>query len=342
MSVRFAATEPEDMDVQNGNIQTFVSSTSTGLKNSWSRKSFRYPTSTNMTSTGIASLPYVELPADMNTGWFHMRYRFGYQYSTFGYAIPSIGLADALGNFVMGVGRFNGGTRVGAYDRVNGATNLYDTAQVDPSGPADVDFHWNIASSGGFYRIYWDGTLVYEYTGDTSAGSGDVRYICFGGCTGGNGIDWCWHSELIVADEPTIGARLYTAGITAEGTEQDWTGAHTDVNTIDFSDSTEVTATTNGDEQAFTLDIPGSLEAGHVVGGVFLTHRSQREIAAAVTQVQPYLTIGGTQYDIGSAVTAPTSPATTFYASTLTNPADAAAFELADLTGMQLGFRALT
>lgn len=348
MPIRYCVGEPGDMVIINQGIGGFVTSTSAGLKNSWSRLAFRTPYSNDMQAEGIANLPHVDLGASLNTGWFHMRYYFPY-YSVFSFTVPSIGLMNDLGNFVIGPGRMPGTTKdVCIFDRLTGTNNVTESADVlaqriEPSddGRVDVDIYWNIDAVNGFHRVFVDGILVYQFLGDTATGGGPIRYICFGNSNGGNDIDWCWHSELIVADEPTIGARLYTLGITGEGTDQDWVGAHTDVNHTGFDDLSFVYTANDQERQSFNLDIPASLETGHIIRGVFLTHRSQKEIFSSINQIQPYLMVGGTRYDIGSGVSPPDLPPTNYSADSQISPVTLNLFDITEIQGMELGFRAV-
>jgi len=335
MTIYAVAFEPADFDFHQGDHTQFATSASTAIRDQdVTRIAFQANIGdANGPQEGLDTNPAIQLSSDITTGWLHAYMDIAG--TLFADAnIGVIGLCDTAGGQLFSIGRGPDITYLGVQSVWDGNHEITNTFL--PSEVA-VDVHFNIAVSG-FLRVYLNGTLFYEYTGDTSA-SPAARYLVFG--DSGDPTYGLWTSEAFVADFNTIGAKVYTMPVSAAGTETQWTGTYdlideTNINDVDF-----IETDTNGNESSFDLSVPGSLPSGQVIQEVIVTYRAQTEVSSAVSQIQPYLNIGGTQYDIGSAVT-PGTTASNYEIRLANNPADAAAFELADLTGMELGFRALT
>jgi len=361
MPVRFVMAEPADVELLNDTIvsgplgELAVTTSSSYYDPTYSRSGFA---ATNEVSadlrSGTGDAPFVSVGTPMTEGWIHFYVDIDTE-SGYQSGLPQIGFFDDNEAFLFGIGKYANTGGAGATQSLWPAifTQIPDNegptlfAPGNAGGHYNVDINFRIAADGYWY-VYLDGTMYYSFEGNTAALSrGPLQYIAFGRGRSTSALAWgasdCFvFSQLIVADERTIGAKLYTLAINAEGTEQQWTGSHTDVNHVGVNDGTFVTSDTAAQEQSFTLDTPLSLPDGHIIGGVFVNYRSQVEVDSTVTQIQPYLRINGTQYNIGSAygpgLTPPDNPQVI---TLLTNPADAAAFGLADISGMELGFRSL-
>ncbi len=335
MAIYLAVNEPGDMNFVQGDVNNFSRSTSTGYKNSWSRESWYARVSQNL-ANGMGSAPALQLSSDLNEGWFHF---VGWWDNRGDYINVNTALMDTAGNFLCGITREVAG--MGFRSHVHGV-DIVAADGVD-EGLKNWDIHFRINAVDGFFRCYVDGVLRSEFVGDTATGRTDARYVALARCydIASTGY-YFFRSELIVSDQNTIGARLYTADLLSDGTDQDWTGVVGDTNHREINDGTFIAATTNGNQDSYNLNVPGSLEAGHVIAGISFGYRAQTQVDSLVSQIQPYLNIGGTRYNIGSPITPPTGSVTGYWEHTELNPADMAAFELADLTGMELGFRALT
>lgn len=95
-----------------------------------------------------------------------------------------------------------------------------DVPRVQPS---HVDIHWKSGASGEV-AFYINGILQMEATGLTMTYAPDVTKIRFGELNSRNIV-----SQIIMADEPTIGWRVGQSYMTSNGANTAWTGDYTSV-----------------------------------------------------------------------------------------------------------------
>ncbi len=100
-------------------------------------------------------------------------------------------------------------------------------------------------------------------------------------------------SQIIVADEPTIGWRLLTRYPSAAGATGDWTGGYTDVDEIAYSDADFINSATNGQVETFTQTGPAI--TGYVVRAIGVTARAKKG-ASGPANLQLALRVSGTDY----------------------------------------------
>ena len=337
MPIQLAVNEPQDLDLSHGLHTQFVTTTSTSHRESGvTRMAFYSDSSVDLTA-GISTAPAFALAAPMSEGWVHT-YMSHSNDIIYRDSDVSFALMDTNGDFLFGIRRSPVDiNRMGFIWHGGVAEHISDL-----SGNYTVDIYFRLNAVDGFIYVFQNETLMWWFEGDTATGRTNAAYLAMARSGTNTGSSYNnRYSQIIVADENTLTAKLYNAPVTGNGTEQAWTGTYIDVDETGLNDIDFVASDTALQEESFTLTVPGSFPENHSIAGIFLTYRSQQEISSPVTQVQPYLRIGGTQYNVMSAVTPPIGPAVTYNELLTTNPADAAPFELADLSGLELGFRSL-
>jgi hypothetical protein len=126
------------------------------------------------------------------------------------------------------------------------------TAADVTSSPVEFDLAWDFSASG-FLRLYSNGSLLADSgTLDLSALADVAQVLIHGAVSALNS----WHSEIIVADEPTIGWRLATISPTGAGSNSAWAGTFVDVDEAVHSDADAISSDTNGQVSTFTFDDP--------------------------------------------------------------------------------------
>ena len=164
----------------------------------------------------------------------------------------------------------------------------------DHTGGIALDIHWNIADSGGFYRMYHDGNLIGQFEGDTKLGTltGIDSAILGPQGTFFNDQQTIFYTEVIVADVETIGWHLSTLNPDGIGNSTTWTGDHTSVNASASNDGTFVSSTLDDELEQFTCsNLPTSLD----VKAFVITSRS-RNVAVGPQNLQMSLRTGGTDF----------------------------------------------
>jgi hypothetical protein len=323
MTVYLAFSEPRDVD---GFPATIANST-TG-KNSWTRTGFRFAS---------ADINVIPLNATLTEGWFHFRFT-GAGNSSFVNTDYKISLVDATGG---ALGGFYKTTNEINYIRTP-FTSDYNLSEG--SSTHDIDMHWNIHATLGYMYIYNNGTLVAAFEGDTTTGgqtgADSIRLRGMNGTTGGTLYHYS-ASELIVSSTPTLGARLVSTAIDADGAEIDWVGGFADINASTYaSDGTYISSATNGEISTFTKAAAAAIATDEFVEAVVLNFRANAEPSSPVNNLSPVVRLAGVNY-FEPAVALGTIVSSQSYSIAL-NPVTGLAWELADVNSAELGFRADT
>jgi hypothetical protein len=153
-----------------------------------------------------------------------------------------------------------------------------------------LDLYIDGNSATGTAKLYLAGTLR------ETAASVDLSNVTGVTSLRSYGIDTAsGHliSQVIVADEPTIGMRLASYYPSGAGATADWTGDYTSVDEVVLSDADFIYSSTNGQVELFTTTGPSL--TGYVVRAVGVYARSKKG-AAGVANLQLALRISGTNY----------------------------------------------
>jgi hypothetical protein len=171
---------------------------------------------------------------------------------------------------------------------------------IDANTLITFDIHFKIADAGGRFAIYMNGNLLDEFIGDTNLfASAQVDGIeLAGGNSTSNTAHEVNYSEVIVADEPTIGWRVATIVPNADGnTVGEWTGGFADVDEITANDSDNLNSTTSNDTEtmgATNLSTPAGALNGYKA--VVAQARVKDDGGSSPLQFQFIVRTGGTDY----------------------------------------------
>ena len=204
----------------------------------------------------------------------------------------------------------------------------------DFSGGGVIDIHWNIADSGGFYRLYLNGNLVTQFEGDTLFGAmtGFDRAILGPQGSFFNSQQTIYYSEVIVADEETIGWHLSTIFPSGDGNSTTWTGTFLDVDESSLNDGDFVSSALDDELEQFTCsNLPTSLD----VKAFVITTRS-RNVAVGPQNVQVSLRTNSIDFTSAnlSISTSFTNGGPIIYD---LNPDTSAAWTLAEIDAIEIG-----
>lgn len=146
----------------------------------------------------------------------------------------------------------------------------------------------NVSGTGA--AVYIDGVLAVSASA-TMSEVYDLAQVEFGALSS----NVSGHSEIIISTDSTIGLRYYTKQqATAEGTNQAWTGAHTDINHLGLNDATVVSS--NAADQVQTFTAGARTLDGYSIVGVAVSARCRRGNSGP-QKVRPVLRIGSTVYE---------------------------------------------
>lgn len=163
-----------------------------------------------------------------------------------------------------------------------------------------IDININIADSGGFYKVYIDGSL-WEETGNIDTNVTDVAAVDYLRLYSSNrdSFDRMDYSEVICADESTIDWRLQTLEATAAGTTSDWTGAYTDIDDTVIVDKTDIIETDTATDVVTYACANMSTPAKAVgeIKGVVVSCQARASSASAPQSIDGVVRVNSTDYN---------------------------------------------
>lgn len=276
---------------------------------------------------GVSS---VQLPSNRTEGWMHCQFHRDGAFG--GTTTNAIALRNAEGQNIFRI----------VCEPSAVATTSYALLTASPVSIGlqtfAVDVYWKISATVGILRVYVNGSLVGEVTGNVQFPSGtqSVNNIYLQGPQG-NATTTCHYSNIVVADTPTLGARVHTLPLTVAATNN-WTG--TPAGVTGTSVGTAISETTANDEISFNAaDFATTLQSGYAIDAVIISSRAQALTGSPVTRLQGRSRISGTPYDVGGSVLLGTGFAPVQHV-IAQNPATATSWTVSGVNGAEFGVQA--
>lgn len=121
---------------------------------------------------------------------------------------------------------------------------------VDMRTEQHIDLHAVVNSASGSLTLYLSGTKRIEGTGLDLAHITDLGPLRFYGGFAGLTAN-TYVSQVVVADESTIGMRVLTVPVTAAGASSDWIGAYSTIDEVVYDDADYMFSDTANDVSIF-------------------------------------------------------------------------------------------
>lgn len=153
-----------------------------------------------------------------------------------------------------------------------------------------IDLHAVVNSASGSLKLYLSGTER------ITSGSIDLSGIASLGKIRGYGATnnhYSFFSQIIVADEPTIGLRLFTVPVSGAGATSSWTGAYTEIDEIVYADADFINSASANQVSTFAATVPSL--TGYQTKAVAVTARAKCG-ASGPQNIQMVLRSSGTDY----------------------------------------------
>jgi len=327
MTVRFAGTEPEDFDATDDYAQGVSTNTST-RRSANTRLSMGF-------SPGAANAKYRDATisgAAMTELWLHAEVYLGITSTMKHFMKFKQGATDVIGLICntttakLDIQKYSGSWSTVA----STTTGLVNTTR------ASLDVYLKLGNPGTL-KVYIDNVKVY---GDATLN------LSVGGITGLDNIRLensktgsldAYMSEVIVADECTLGSKIVARPPTGNGTYTTWTGAFGDYDET-APDALYALGVADGDRESFTFAAFTALAAGESIGLVKLSTYTNRDVAGP-QHFNHFIRRSSTDYD--SADKNPGTTASWFHDTWDTDPAGGA-WTITNLNAAEFGFRART
>jgi len=331
VSILHAGSEAEAFDVQG-----LVVNEATGFDADFARGSF---TPRGSHATNFARIPLAPAVTDV---WLHARVSFASTGGTVN-SHPLIKFRSTSGQDVLRLNGFGGVSNPSVYDLEywDGAAWQKIGTSWTIASPSTLDFHCKIADTGGVFAFYVNGSLIAELTGDTLLFAGaDVAevHLASGSTDDSTSADKNY-TEVVVADESTIGMRVATLAPTAAGTNTAWTGDETDVDEVVTDDVDFISSATADEVETYAASDLSAAAATFTPRAVFVAARAKR--GATGPQSLQLAVRSGTTEDF-SETKALTEAFAHYRNGWATNPDTAAAWTPAEIDALEFGVKSIT
>lgn len=204
-----------------------------------------------------------------------------------------------------------------------------------------IDLQVKIHASTGEAKVYKDGTLTIDFTGDTTSQDNAVRYVDLRSAG-----DFKYWSQVIVADEYTVGWKVNYLEPTTNGGATGWSGGVTDLTTGIYTGISNkgLHTDTNDTVSTFVLDDIYTGASTLVVDSVFVAARGSMSSGTSVSDLKAVVRIGGTNYDSTDSLSRIINDGSEYsdIVKFGTNPSNGSGWTQADVNGIEAGVRAST
>jgi hypothetical protein len=178
----------------------------------------------------------------------------------------------------------------------------YDSGTVtlisDMSYPVDSKNEWDIYlkihATTGEVKVYKNKVLVGSFNGDTSTDNNQIDRLLFKSTS----PDWnqAYYSQIIIADENTIGFKLASLTPNADDSTVNWTGDYTDIDEFTLGGTDFITSDTLNAVALFNKANLNTLYNGWEVKGLTISTRYDISAGSTVNDLQHAVKTGGNTY----------------------------------------------
>ena len=235
----------------------------------------------------------------------------------------------------------NNGTVLLDYYNGSGITSFNTGVPLIGNTLNTIDLHVLLDNSVGVFGFYLEGILIHETTPGDTLHDRQCAIVEYDSITSTGTSDW---SECIINDTTsTLGRRLLTLGIDADGSTTDWGGDFTDIDEVgDVDDGTFIDSTSAGNLSTFTFPAVDSSFDDYAVDAVVLASTATADGGSAPQNIRHSIDSNGST-DEGadfSGLTAAFSPGhQTVFA---LDPDTASAWDISGVNALEIGVESQT
>lgn len=212
------------------------------------------------------------------------------------------------------------------------------SAAVLIDAAADIDIHVVRNLTTGVFQIFKNGVSVFNFAGDTDTTSppGMVYFEGMIGSTREMNI-----SQLIVADESTIGWKLATLSPTGNGANTAWTNDYLNVDEFVYDNTDFIETNTVGNTETYTNSGINASYSTYNVKAMAVAGRMSNDSGSSVADVQFVVRTGGTNYTSPNASLVKDGTEYSLQYIWNTNPNTASSWTQAQVNGAEIGVRSV-
>ena len=200
-----------------------------------------------------------------------------------------------------------------------------------------IDLSVTLGVSGSL-KCWLSAAPVVDFTGDVSTQTNTATFARLGAHTTGVVTYW---TQVILADEPTIGMRLQTLAPNSSGTYLDWLGAYTTIDEADYSESDSMSTNVSGRRTSWNIaNTSASLLNNNVIKALCQSMRGLNQIGSNPPDINFFLRTNSTDYNSGGLGWTTDGVRRSSHRVLTTSPNTGVAWTASNIDAVQLGVRA--
>lgn len=227
------------------------------------------------------------------------------------------------------------------YYNGGGITTVATGVPLVPNTANILDLHVLLDNSVGVFAVYLNGTLLHETTPGDTLFDRQCSIVSYNSVSSSGASRW---SECIINDTTTtIGRRLLTLGIDANGSNTAWTGDFTDIDEVGAVDDADFISTTAASNiETFTFPNLSATFAGFEVDAVVLSATGTADGGGAPQNIRHYID-SSASVATGANFAALTPSFTTGHQTVFAvDPNGGGAWDIANIDGINIGVESQT
>jgi len=202
-----------------------------------------------------------------------------------------------------------------------------------------IDFQVVRHLTAGTFNVFKDGVSIFTYTAsdtDTDSAVGSVKFS--GVTTNTRELNV---SQVIIADESTVGWKLQTLYPDANGANTAWTGDYTAVDEAVYSSGDFIESNTLNQIETYTTSNINGAYSSYNVKAVAVAARASNDSGSAINDLQMVVRHGSTNYTSANVGLTKDGNEYSVQAVWNTNPGTAAAWTQTDVNAVEVGVKAV-
>jgi hypothetical protein len=202
----------------------------------------------------------------------------------------------------------------------------------------EIDIKIVISATVGEYFIYKDGVLMTSFSGDTSCTNNLISLITLGSGVSVLSTNNNIYSQIILADENTVGWKLQTLKISA-GSDANFLGDFSRVNLSSYKGASDKSVSTDIPNARISFDTNNTVVNSLVVDSVWVAGRHIKVGASSVNNSQLLLKVGGIDYVDATLISAKVGKEEVIKQKWTANPSNSSGWTKADVDALQIGLK---
>lgn len=212
------------------------------------------------------------------------------------------------------------------------------SAAITANTLQDIDIFYTRHVSTGVFQVYVNGVSVMNFSGDTDTESA-VAMIRFEGLT--TNTREMNISQVIVADENTIGWKLATLSPDGNGAQTAWTNDYTAVDEFSYNSADFIETNSTSQTETYTCSNINATYSTYNVKAVAVAMRASNDSGSAVNDLQAVVRVSGTDYTSSNLSFTKDGTEQSKQNVWNTNPATSAAWTQSEVNALEVGVKSV-